>query len=242
MSIFNRNKGWIVLLLVLCVAQAGLAEKLRPANPAEEKVIARYNSVMTHILDQILTDDWQEDEGKRYTFDDVLVNSDSDRPLDVNCLLERSYNARPDSERFRKVLAPLMEKMEQESDVQSKAKMGAQVQALMHLTVSVHFNRTNTSIAPAPSQNRDLGISGVDRTYKVHDDSLGHGSAYVLLFGNWQTAKWDANNGWLHFVFTHPNGTPYIENIEIRLYGADDRIQEMLHTINWKQVNEAMTR
>jgi hypothetical protein len=121
MSIFNRNKGWIVLLLVLCVAQAGLAEKLRPANPAEEKVIARYNSVMTRILDQILTDDWQEDEGKRYTFDDVLVNSEPDRPLDVNCLLERSYNVRTDSERFHRMLEPLIAKMDQQSGPEAMA-------------------------------------------------------------------------------------------------------------------------
>jgi hypothetical protein len=241
MSIVIRNRGCIALLLILCLARAGMAEKLRPANPAEEKVIAQYSSVMTHILDQMLTDDWQEEEGKRYTFDDVLVNSEPDRPLDVNCLLERRYDARADSERFRRVLAPLMEKMEQQSDVEAKARIGSQVQALMHLAVSVHFNRTNVGIDPALSQNRDLGIPGVDRTYKVRDDSFGHGSAYVLLFGNWQRARWDADNGWLHFVFAHPNGTPYIENIEIRLYGADDRIQEMLHMIDWKQVNEAMT-
>lgn len=242
MNICYQFKCITLILLISGFAQAGMAEKLRPANPAEEKVITRYNSVMTRILDQILTDDWQEDEGKRYTFDNVLVNSESDRPLDVNCLLERSYDARPDSERFRKLLAPLIEKMEQETDAATKAKIGMQVQALMHLAISVHFNRTNVGIDPAPSLNRDLGIPGVDRTYKVHDDSLGHGNAYVLLFGNWQTAKWDANNSWLHFAFVHPIGTPYIENIEIRLSGADDRIQEILRTINWKQVNEAMAR
>jgi hypothetical protein len=217
-----------------------MAEKLRPANAAEDRAITRYNAVMTHLLDQFLTGDWEENEGDRYTFDGVLVNSESDRPLDVNCLLERTYTVRTNSERFNKILAPLMEKLEQEPTPEGKQKIGRQLQALMHLKVSVHFNRTNVSLDPGPKPDSYLGISGIDRTYKTNDASQGEGSAYVLLFGNWQNAKWMANDGWLRFA--HPNGTPYIENIEIRLYGADDRIQELLHSIDWKQVNEAMTR
>jgi hypothetical protein len=39
----------------------------------------------------------------------------------------------------------------------------------------------------------------------------------------------------------HPPNSPFIENIEIRIYGADDRIQELLHKIDWKQINAALT-
>lgn len=242
MNTYRRTVACAMLFLALCHVDFAMAEKLRPANAAEESAINRYNSVMTHLLDQFLTDDWEENEGERYTFDGVLVNSESDRPLDVNCLLERTYTVRTNSERFNKLLAPLIQKLEQESTPSGKQEIGRQLQALMHLKVSVHFNRTNVSLDPGPKPDTDLGISGIDRTYKTNDTSQGEGSAYVLLFGNWQSAKWMATDGWLHFSFVHPNRTPFIENIEIRLYGADDRIQELLHSIDWKQVNEAMTR
>jgi hypothetical protein len=36
--------------------------------------------------------------------------------------------------------------------------------------------------------------------------------------------------------------SPYIENVVINFYGAPDRIDELLHSIDWAKVNGAMTR
>jgi hypothetical protein len=35
--------------------------------------------------------------------------------------------------------------------------------------------------------------------------------------------------------------TPAIENIEIKMEGSPDRIQELLHSVDWKRVNQALT-
>jgi hypothetical protein len=78
--------------------------------------------------------------------------------------------------------------------------------------------------------------------YPTSANALSHGSAYVLVFGNWQTAKWDAGNKWYRFHFAHPQNTPYIENIVIQIFGADDRIKKLLKTIDWNMANEGMTR
>ena len=41
--------------------------------------------------------------------------------------------------------------------------------------------------------------------------------------------------------FVHKPDTPFIENIEVRIFGSEDRIKELLRKIDWRQVNTALT-
>jgi len=237
-----RLSRLFLFTLIVITASAAQAQ-LRKPTPAEQKALDHYAAVMNKVLDQFQSDDW--DEHVDYTIDDdVSVAPNAGTPLDVNELMQRSYNVRRGSARFNTKIMPLMQKLMQESDVSAKAKLGHQVQGLMHVRVDVHFNRTNIGdIAPPPPGNHGLQIPGAAFAYKINNDVPDPGtSAYLLAFGNWHPLKWDAEQGWYHFVFAHPQNTPFIENIEIRIHGADDRVQELLHAIDWNEVNQALTR
>src|SRR6478609_5680260 len=42
-------------------------------------------------------------------------------------------------------------------------------------------------------------------------------------------------------TFVHKPDTPFIENVEVRIFGSEDRIKELLRKIDWRQVNNALT-
>jgi hypothetical protein len=231
----------LVLAVVVIPSLNAQQGNLRKPNPAEQKVLGKYITTITVLLDQFLSDDW--DETKDYSVDEqVYVHRNSGRPLDIDEMFQRSYDAHPGSERYASKIEPLIEKLEQAQDMNEKMKIGAEAQKLMHLRVEVHFNRANLGdIEPPPGQNRDLQIPGTALAYKTKNNVTTPGSAAcVLAFGHWQPLKWNAEHGWYHFTFTHPVNTPFIENIEIRMYGAEDRIDELLHNVDWKQVNGAL--
>ncbi len=238
---FKSSAQLLIAIGSLFLANVPGAE-LRKPNPAEQTAIDKYNKVMTGVLDEFRSDDW--DESVDYALDDPYVNpNDPGVPLDINELMERTYSARQGGSRFSSLVQPLIDKMMQEQDMTAKMKAGASVQDLTHVKVSVHFNRANLgSIDPPPAQNHDLQIPGTAFAYKTKDNPTNHGSAFVLAFGDWKSAKWDAENNWYHFKFAHAQNTPYIENIQVEIFGADDRIQQLLHSIDWQTVNQALTR
>jgi hypothetical protein len=78
----------------------------------------------------------------------------------------------------------------------------------------------------------------------VHQDRynpFSHGVAYVLFFSNGRKGRWEEVNDVYRNFFIHKPGTPFIENIEVRIFGSEDRIKELLRTVDWNQVNAALT-
>ena len=226
----------VTLFLATTLAHA----ELRPPTPAEKKVVENFVSVMNKVLDQFQSDDW--DEKVEYTIDDFAVNtSDPGVPLDIDEMMQRTYDVHPGSARFQNLIAPKMAGLDS-PDMQEKVKAGRAIQDLMHVTVMVHFNRNSGGVNPPPNKNKDLQIQGAAYSYKINNNVTSHGAAYILLFGNWHAAKWSDSEGGYRFTFAHKQLTPYIENAVIEIYGADDRIQELLHKIDWNEVNNALTR
>jgi hypothetical protein len=131
--------------------------------------------------------------------------------------------------------------MQSQATPEAMAVVGQQLKKLMHVHVAVRVNRSNSGVSPPPPANMPLRVAGPAFVYKVTNEQFEDGAAYVLLFGHWQANKWDSDNERYHFVFAHPKLTPFVENIEIRLYGADDRLTKLLRTIDWSKVNEALT-
>ena len=214
---------------------------MRKPNAAEQQVLNKYATVINKVLDQFQSDDWNERVDYAVD-DDVLVHPDSGRPLDVDELFQRSYDVRPGSERFKRLVQPVIDKLQQEPDPNKKMEITKGVQDQMHLQVQVHFNRENIALDPPPAANTDLHVPGAAFAYKINDNPTGHGVSYILLFANWSQLNWDGQHRWCHFRFAHPQNTPFIENVEVQIYGAPDRVEELLHTVQWKQVNEALTR
>jgi hypothetical protein len=230
------SRCFVTLLLASTLVHA----ELRPPTPAEKKVVENFAAVMNKVLDQFQSDDW--DEKIEYSIDDFAVNTvDPGVPLDIDEMMQRTYDVHRGSARFQNLIAPKMAGLNS-PDMQEKVKAGRAIQDLMHVTVMVHFNRNSGGVNPPPAKNKDLQIPGAAYSYKINNGVTSHGSAYILLFGNWHAAKWNDSEGGYRFLFAHKQLTPYIENAVVEIYGADDRIQELLHKIDWNEVNNALTQ
>jgi hypothetical protein len=229
-----------VVCFVISAVVVAVAE-LRSPTAAEKAALDKYASVVNQVLDQFQSDDWTEKVD--YSLDDPEVNTnDPGVPLDINELTQRSYTVRYGSKRWNEKLAPLTERIMASNDWAEKGKIGEQMSALQAVRVEVHFNRANIGFDPEPDKNQDLHIPGAAFAYNTGKSPTGHGTSYLLAFGNWSNSKWDADHRWYQFHFAHPQNTPYIENIEVEIYGADDHIQQLLHSIDWKQMNDGLTR
>src|SRR5262249_15209121 len=145
--------------------------------------------------------------------DYTISTTDSGVPLDINGMMQRTYDVRNGSQRYQALILPKLAGLNN-PDMQEKMRVGHAIQDLMHVVVMVHFNRVTAGMDPPPSQNKDLQIPGATYSYKVKNDFFAHGTAYTLLFGNWHDAKWSDAEGGYHFTFVHKKQTHYIENIE----------------------------
>jgi hypothetical protein len=107
--------------------------------------------------------------------------------------------------------------------------------------VRVWLNQPHIAVIPKPEENQGLQIAGTAFAYKIRNEEYSSGTAYVLFFGDAHALKWNPEHNWFDYNFAHPGNTPVVENVEFRIYGADDRIQQLLQNIDWKEVNHALT-
>lgn len=230
----------LALLCALVPAQLfGFYEK-RKTTPAEEQAIARYTTVMNRVLNQFRSPDW--DETIDATIDHPMINIMDDRPFDIDQDLIRTYHVRPGSKRYQTLIAPKLQKVAQLKDPSARDLERAQAEDLTHLQVQVHFNMWVVPMITPPDPKKDPKIPGAIFVHKDRDNPFNHGVAYVLFFSNGRVGRWDETNSVYRNVFIHKPNTPYIENVEVRIYGAEDRIKELLRKIDWKQVNAALTQ
>jgi len=238
----NFHGSWYAtaLLIVLCLTGRSVrAQELRDPNAQEKAILTHYRQVINKVLDQFRSDDWEETVDYEIG-DDVSVSSDPDVPLDVNEMFQRSYVVRRGSALYQKEIAPFEAKLASTTDPYEMAKIAKQ-RKMWNFSVEVHFNRLNVGVDPPPASNADLHVPGTAQAYRIKPYKFEKGTSVVLLFGNWKAATWDASNGWEHYKFKHAAHQPAIENIEIQLDGSPDRIDQLLHSVNWPTVNDALT-
>jgi len=230
----------LALLCVLApVLLFGFYQKRKPT-PEEEKAIAKYTTVMDRVLNQFRGPDW--DETIDANIDHPMINIMDDRPFDIDEVLIRTYHVRPDSRRYQTLIAPKLQKVAQLKDPSARDLERAQAEDLKHLQVQVHFNMLVVPMITAPNPKKDPKIPGATFVHPDRDNPFNHGVAFVLFFSNGRLGRWDETNAVYRNTFIHKPNTPYIENLEIRIYGAEDRIRELLRKLDWKQVNSALTQ
>ncbi len=236
----KRRIGRLALLCALVpVAMYGYFAK-RPPTPAEEKAVTKYVQTMSKVLDQLGGPDWDEHIDQQ--IEHPMVNIVDDRPLDIDQLLRRTYEVHPDSKRFQTLIQPRQQKLALLKDASQKDLYRAQTEDLKYLQVEAHFNMLVVPMMNGPDLKRDPKVPGATFVHQDRNNPFGHGVAYVLFFSNGRPGKWDETNGVYRNNFVHPPNSPYIENLEIRIYGAEDRIHELLRKLDWKQVNAALTQ
>jgi hypothetical protein len=115
-------------------------------------------------------------------------------------------------------------------------KLRHEIKSLDEVTMDVCANAPNLGAAELLPGSPSL-LTGVV-AHKVAGESCGGDAAcYVLVYGDWKTARRSGDGYEFHFV--HPAGSPYLENIVVRLHGADDRLQEMLQA-EWTRLTSAL--
>jgi hypothetical protein len=229
----------LVLLCAVPVAMFGYFYKRQPT-PAEEKVIDKYSQTINKVLDQFRGPDWEEHIDSN--IDHPMINVMDDRPMDLDQDIQRTYTVRPDSKRYKTLIAPRVEKLPQIKDPTERQLEQARIEDLKHLQVQVHCNLFVVPMITAPDPKHDPRIPGATFAHQDRDNPFGHGVAYILFFSNGRRGFWDETNSVYRNKFIHKPNTPYIENLEIRIYGAEDRVKELLRTIKWQQVNAALTQ
>jgi hypothetical protein len=235
-----RRHIWKLALLCAVVATAafGFSTAHKPT-PAEQKAITKYVDTMNKVLDQFRSPDW--DEKIDVTIDNPNVSTFGDRPMDIDQLLQRTYEVRKDSKRYKTLVLPRLQKVAAEKDVNKKQLEAARIEDLLHLQVQVHFNMLVVPMITGPDPKVDPKIPGATFVHKDRNNPFSHGVAYVLFFSNGKPGRWEEVNDVYRNFFVHKPDTPFIENVEVRIFGPEDRIKELLRKIDWKQVNNALT-
>src|SRR5882672_4739174 len=182
-------------IFAVCIALVPLNAwaELRKPSLGEDKALRQYATVINQVLDHFQGEDWNERVDSAFD-EDIMVQPDSGRPLDVNEVFQRSYDVRPGSGRFNRVVQPVIDKAQQEPDPNKKTEIIKGVQDQMRLRVEVRFNRENIDVEPPPAANTDLHLPGAAFAYKIKDPAAAHGAAYLLAFGNWSQLSWDVQH------------------------------------------------
>ena len=235
-----RRHIWKLALMCAVVSTAAFAFYARHnPTPAEQKAITKYATTMNKLLDQFRGPDWGEKVDS--TIDHPTVSTFGDRPMDIDELLQRTYEVRKDSKRYKTLVLPRLQKVATEKDVSKKQLEAARIEDLQHLQVQVHFNMLVVPMITGPDPKVDPKVPGTIFVHKDRNNPFSHGVAYVLFFSRGKPGRWEEVNDVYRNFFVHKPDTPFIENIEVRIFGSEDRIKELLRKIDWKQVNSALT-
>ena len=66
----------------------------------------------------------------------------------------------------------------------------------------------------------------------------------VLCFGKWKNnlVKNSTDRWYFHFPFQHPIGTPFIENVVVKIYTDAARANDIIKKVDWTKINDGLTQ
>jgi hypothetical protein len=243
----------VVALIALASAVVAAGQSRREPTADEAKVLTRFIGAVASVAGPFADENWEVTGG---TFpEDPSHETISIRarvPLDDCIGGDRTWKVRNGSPRFNARLKPLYERAQTltdglvakyqagkdaSADTKEIERVHQQIKSANEVTMDVCGNSPNIEPAALARDTPSL-LQGV-AAHKVTPDVCGDAATtcYVLVYGDWQTARTSGERYGFHFV--HPAASPYLENIVIRLHGADDRLQEMLKA-DWTRVGAAL--
>jgi hypothetical protein len=260
----NALLGWrgrhvvVAAALAVCVAGAtARAQSRREPTPAEATVLTRFINVMKPIFNRFGDASWQvSDNDFPENAGDVTISIKAGLPLDDCIGGFRTWTVAYGSPLFNTRLKPLTDRVQTLTDAM-KAKLGAgkdastemseiqrlgqQMKQLEEVTIEVCGNSPDIEAAALAPDKPSLLPHVIAHKVVGNDDVCGVDipACYVLAYGDWTHAR--HNGSAYDYRFAHPAATPYLENVVIKLHGADDRIQELLKAVDWTSVNQALT-
>src|SRR5579871_6522959 len=168
------------------IARAKKEPHLRPPTPAEAAVIEHYRQVIHEVLDQLHSDD--RDENVDYDLEEnVLVSNDPDVPLNLDQMIQRTYTVRPGSTLFERDYASIYSRLQSTHDLNEMQALSKQLK-FNRFTVEVHFDALSQGVDPPPGKNADVRIPGAAMAFRIRNYKYDKGESVVLLFGGWTPA------------------------------------------------------
>jgi hypothetical protein len=256
------SKTNVVFLSLLFIVNSILAQSLREPNAVEKKVLDKAVPVIVGVLDKCNDDNWNLEQN---WYDDnplVPVNYNEKGPIDINQNFERDYEVNLDSKRFNDIIKPVYDKSqaltdkvvalvkESEKNPQKNNKsesdllkdslkvVNNKLDELSELHVFAYINDHSVKGRPV----KDLSVPGASMVTKFNGGhlSLDYFKSYYIAFGNWKSAKWSSDLKAYFYKFKD-TPKPTVQNIVIIMTGAQDRMKELMHKINWSVLNKALT-
>jgi hypothetical protein len=239
-------------ILFVCLAATAHAQSNRSPNTAELAAIKKAQDIVTPFINSFENDNWEKKDGGVVEEEYLSVQEKPDVVMGIAPFNDWHFFVRMNSPYFDAHIKPLYDQITtltatySESNTQKAVEIGKQLKKLTDIYVEVFVNLKNLPDRIQKGSTNDLNIPGTAYAYKeTPDKTIGTQiegiNSYVLAFGDWSTAVLNKNYGAYDFKFLHKNGTPYIENIVIRISGNDERIHELFQ-LDWNKINDALTR
>ena len=260
---FINTKTALIFLSLLLPANSILAQSVREPNAAEKKVFDKAIPIIQSFLDKFGNNDWTLDQN--WYNDDPLVPTDYEDkgPIGIDQNFERDYVVNQDSKRFSEIIKPLYDKsqvltdkvvaelkeyeknppkdgvMKKDAVSDSLDALNNKLEELNALHVYAYINRDNISGRPAA----DVKVKGSAMVTKTNEGYMAYDyfKSYYIAFGDWKTAKWNADDSLYDFKFKNTK-TPSIQNLVIIMTGAQDRMKELIRTLDWSVLNKAIIK
>lgn len=229
------------------------AQNNRPPTEAEMTAINKAVNVIVPLVDRFQNETWQKEEGGADAPENYSVQKHPNVVMGVAPFNDWHFTIRQNSDYYQKNIKPYYEKitnnqvnLQDAKALEEYQKEGKKIKLEYNLFVEVHVNEAGLPVKPVKNSAADLKIPGCYFSYKQQPDKLigtdrNIPDSYVLVFGNWGNVKTIPGLHEYDFKYTHPPGSPFIENIVIIISGPPARLQELLKTTDWKSVNDGLT-
>lgn len=241
----------ISLIVVSALSATSALAEDRAPTAGEAAAIHAFETGITKTMDA-LSVGWTESATDRVEIPaDVQVDGSGDGPFLFFGNMARYYNrANPDDPTAK--MQALVTQMQTTTDAGKQQKLIAEIQALaataqtgsaepaslwittLHNTGSFAFDGDSPEQVAAPA--------GVAVAFKVPAMHVTGGSGYLLEFGDGARFRRDAKMGAWRYSYVHTDGSPHIENIEIRIEGPAEVVDQLVKTYDWRQVDDALVR
>src|SRR5690348_11222886 len=129
------------------------AQSVVAPNAAQKKVLDKVIPKIIQVLDQFNSSDWEI--ANDYYNGDPLVSITHYVPHDIDQNFEREYKPNQNSERFKKLIQPLYNRInelmqQQRMPSDSILALGDKIKSLNNVTVYVYINRIALDVVPDP--------------------------------------------------------------------------------------------
>ena len=256
-----KTKLFFIISTIMIFQIYDFGQSLREPNAAEKKVFDKAIPIIQGVLNRFGNADWTLDQDWYDGNPLVPIDYNDKGPIGINQNFERDYEVNQDSKRFNDIIKPVYDKVQTLSDKlvvkmkeyeknppknidmkkdplsDSLDVLNNKLQELNELHVYAYINRANISGRPAT----DVRVKGSAMVTKTNEGYMANDyfTSYYIAFGNWKSAKWNADDYLYDFKFKDTK-TPTIQNIVIIMTGAQDRMKELMTKIDWSVLNKAI--